>query len=353
MIDKQRLQNLFEQYKLERSQRTKRDSVVMVVDGLNLFIRAFAANPTMNVKGEHIGGLLGFLKSLFFYIRKFNPTRVIVVFDGKDGAKHRRALYPEYKGERRVKDRFNRRSDINGIIDEEQSCIEQLNKLDKYLEYLPFDVFILNYLEGDDVISYIVSEYYSNKDVNKIYIISTDKDFLQLVSDVVNVYSPTSRKLYDMDLLKSEYGMSPNNYLIYRTLRGDSSDNISGVRGAGKKTILKLLPEILGDDITIDDLINIVEKKVVNGSKYKLYRSILENRDTLKLNWDLMQLRDVDIPVLKKMQIKNALDDGGFNFDAMEFRRLITNDGLIDYIPNYQSWIISSLNDLEIYARTV
>jgi len=71
------------------------DGRVLLVDALNSFIRCFAAVPTMNEDGEHVGGISGFLKSIGVAIRQFKPSRVVLVFDGKGGSKRRRKLYPE------------------------------------------------------------------------------------------------------------------------------------------------------------------------------------------------------------------------------------------------------------------
>ena len=75
-----------------QNQKSK-NSRVLVIDGLNTFIRTWTTNPTMNEDGDHIGGLTGFLKSIGFQIKMFNPTRVIVVFDGKGGNDKRKDIY--------------------------------------------------------------------------------------------------------------------------------------------------------------------------------------------------------------------------------------------------------------------
>ena len=64
-----------------------RNSRVLIIDGLNTFIRSWTTNPTMNEDGDHTGGVIGSLKSIGYQIREFNPTRVVVTFDGKDGSK--------------------------------------------------------------------------------------------------------------------------------------------------------------------------------------------------------------------------------------------------------------------------
>ena len=67
---------------------------VLIVDGLNTFIRSFAVNPSINDDGLHIGGMMGFLKSVRYTCDILKPSRCIIVFDGKDGSKRRRKLYP-------------------------------------------------------------------------------------------------------------------------------------------------------------------------------------------------------------------------------------------------------------------
>ena len=78
------------------------NSRVMLVDGTNFYLRCFMANPVMNENGEHLGGSLGFLKSLASYVRTFKPTRIIITFDGKGGSKKRKEIYSDYKGNRLV-----------------------------------------------------------------------------------------------------------------------------------------------------------------------------------------------------------------------------------------------------------
>ncbi len=73
---------------------------VLIVDGLNTFIRSWTVNPTMDDNGDHIGGIVGFLKGIGFAIREQNATRCIIVFDGKGDSKSRKDLYSGYKENR-------------------------------------------------------------------------------------------------------------------------------------------------------------------------------------------------------------------------------------------------------------
>ena len=89
------------------------DDKVLIIDGLNTFIRCFAVNPTSNEDGIHVGGIVGFLKSIGYAIRMHQPTRCMIIFDGKGGSQRRRKLFPQYKEKRKVNQRFNR---TNGSI---------------------------------------------------------------------------------------------------------------------------------------------------------------------------------------------------------------------------------------------
>ena len=86
----------------------KKNKKVLIVDGLNTFIRVFSVMPTLNDNGIHVGGIVGFLKSIGFAINMFNPTRVIIVFDGNGGSNRRRNLYSDYINNSRTTYRINR-----------------------------------------------------------------------------------------------------------------------------------------------------------------------------------------------------------------------------------------------------
>ena len=169
---------------------------VLIVDGLNTFIRVFSVMPTLNENGVHVGGIVGFLKSIGFAINMFNPTRVIIVFDGKGGSNRRRKLYSDYKNKRRTSYRVNRVAGLENVEDERRNMYLQLRRVAEYLELLPVTNISVDGIEADDAIAYIAKSVIP--DGEKI-IMSTDKDFLQLVSDDIKVWSPTKKKLYDRE----------------------------------------------------------------------------------------------------------------------------------------------------------
>jgi len=309
---------------------------VLIVDGLNTFIRAFAVNPTINEDGLHIGGMVGFLKSIRYTCDILKPSRCIIVFDGKGGSKRRQKLYPEYKGTRKVKNRFNRNVDWGTAPqDEEASMKQQMGRLIEYLEQLPLTLVSIDGIEADDTMAYISQQLLPKSD---IMLMSTDKDFLQLVDDRVKVWSPTKKKLYTKDVIQEEFGIPSRNILTYRILDGDKSDNIGGIKGAGLKTIIKHIPQITEDeDFTAKDLLEFVTNL---DSKIKVLENIKNSSNLIKRNYLLMQLQNVDIPNHTKMKIQGAINGDIPQLIKYKFQTMFIKDKLQSAIKNFDSWVM-------------
>jgi len=309
---------------------------VLVIDGLNTFIRSFAVNPAINEDGLHIGGMMGFLKSIRYTCDILKPSRCIIVFDGKDGSKRRRKIYPEYKENRKVKQRLNRNVDWGTAPqDEEESMKQQMGRLIEYLEQLPLTLISIDGIEADDTIAYISQQLLPKSD---IFIMSTDKDFLQLVDDRVKVWSPTKKKLYTTNEVFEEYGIHSKNMLTYRILDGDKSDNIAGIKGAGLKSIKKFCPEISSEEnFDVRDLLKFAES---SNKKIKLLENIKNSSNLIKRNYLLMQLNNVDIPNHTKMKIQGAVNGEVPQLIKYKFQTMFLKDKLTNAIPNLDSWIM-------------
>ena len=119
----------------EQGTGSSKDSHLMIIDGLNTFIRVFSAVPALNDDGDHIGGVTGFLRSIAANIRQLKPTRCVIVFDGKGGSRRRKDIYPEYKANRANKTAFNRYQEFASLEDAEVILISakiesEINELD-------------------------------------------------------------------------------------------------------------------------------------------------------------------------------------------------------------------------------
>jgi len=316
----------------------ERNSRVLIIDGLNTFIRSWTTNPTMNEDGDHTGGVIGSLKSVGYQIREFNPTRCIVTFDGQDGSKSRKKLHSGYKAGRE-KNRFRVNRQYQGMLseaDERLSMKQQFLWLNDVLDSLPVQTMIYDGIEADDTIAYLTKQTVENEGGEAI-IVSTDKDFLQLVSDKVLVFSPTKKKLYNRQMVFDEFGIWPQNMLLYRTLDGDKSDNIPGIKGCGIKTILKRFPELSEDRlISHEELFEMCEEK---QGKIKLYTDVLEAKDKLMLNKRLMELHDPHIPSQQKMKILDRYREDDVTFSKMDFLKVGTKYKILQNWRDINDWL--------------
>ena len=319
----------------EKTGKLNLNDKVLIIDGLNTFIRSFSVNPAVNDDGVHIGGIAGFLKSIRYTLSVIKPTRCIIVFDGKDGSKRRRKIYPEYKAQRKIKKRLNRNVDWGTApANEEESMKLQLGRLVEYLEYLPLTIVSVDGIEADDTMAYVSKQFLSD---SKIILMSTDKDFLQLVDDRISVWSPTKKILYTPDKVKDEYGIPSKNLLTYRILDGDKSDNINGVQGAGLKSIIKYIPSITEDnEFNAKNLLDFVNN---SDSKIKLLENIKNSSNLIKRNYLLMQLSKVDIPNHTKRKITDSIRRDIPELVKYKLQTMIMKDKLYSNISDFGNWI--------------
>jgi DNA polymerase-1 len=308
---------------------------ILIIDGLNAFLRNFTMINHINQDGHHIGGLTGFLKSVGYAIRMVDPTKVVIVFDGVGGSNARRNLFPDYKANRNV-NRVTNYSIFQSKDEEQESINNQMERLIQYLKCLPISVISIDGLEADDIIGYLATKFQTYEETQKVTIMSADKDFLQLVSDKVCCYSPTKKKIYTPKDVLEEFGVSSNNFLNYKILMGDQSDNIPGINGLGPKKLIKLFPELISNTkVELNEIINSSADKV---NENKLYLSVVERRHQLEINKKLMSLNGDFLSPENKQLVKEAFTNS-YELNIPIFLQLYSNDKLGESIPNVQSWL--------------
>lgn len=326
------------------------DSRVLIVDGTNSFIRVFSAVPLVNDDGDHIGGSIGFLRSIAAIIRQFKPTRCIIVFDGKGGSSRRKKINSKYKDNRTVSTRFRRPDDIGEMTLEQElaSMKHQYGMLASYLECLPVTCISIDNIEADDTIAYLTTEYFRPKN-SKVTIMSDDKDFLQLVDANTQVWRPVQKKMFNQPEVLEKFGVPAHNYIHYKVFIGDASDNIRGVDGIGPKTLIKRLPMLQEDkQHDIDDLFNFCK---ANVSTHKVYQQILDAAPVIKQNYALMNLENLDIAGTYKLLIRDLADTNTPAFNKLGFKRVFMVDKAYTAIPDVDSWLQNSFASLAAYAN--
>ena len=314
---------------------------VLLIDGLNIFLRAFAVNGSLNEKGVPVGGITGFMRSLAFAIREMEPTRVIVVYDGAGGSKRRKKINPNYKSNRTPK-RVTKFDAFNSLEEEKESMKIQFRRLLTYLELLPIDVYGVDNVEADDVIAYI-SQNILEKEV---IIMSADQDFLQLVNDRIVVWSPNKKKYYTEEQIFTEYGIPAHNFLMYKCLMGDKSDNLEGIKGLGPKKIMKVIPEITGKELNLDYLVH-----YASTQDTLMHQRIVEHKVDLETNEKMMSLKDPLISGQIKMQIIDLASRPTDLLHRNDFIMLYNEDYMGNNLKNPDIWLTDHFLKLNKLAQ--
>jgi 5'-3' exonuclease len=191
----------------ENGEETPTYERYLLIDGLNLFFRNFSAINAVNSNGVHIGGLGGFFRSLGALIRTIQPTQVYMVFDGIGSSNNRKNIIPEYKSNRNVS-RITKHELFDNLEEEDDSKIDQIIRIIQYLKTLPVKTVSLSGVEADDIIAYL-SGTLPNDPNDRVFIVSSDKDYLQLVSEQVIVYRPIEKEFYTESTVKEKFNITP------------------------------------------------------------------------------------------------------------------------------------------------
>jgi len=306
----------------------------LLIDGLNLFFRNFAMMNMVNPSGIHIGGLGGFFRSLGAEIRRTQPDQVYVVFDGASSTTSRKNLISEYKSGREDQ-RVTNWEVFDSLDDEHDSKVDQIVRVIHYLKTLPVKTVILDKVEADDIIAYLCDKLPNHPD-DKIFIVSSDKDFLQLVNKNVIVYRPMEKKYYTEEAFRAKYKMSPQNFILHKTLLGDNSDKIKGVKGLGEKGLLKKFPELSERNLTFDDIFEICEKKFKD---HVVYARIIQGVDDLEKNYKVMDLSNPMIDENEKKYLDEVAKSKELNYIPEQFISLYNEDQLGGMIRNLDYWL--------------
>ena len=316
---------------------------VLIVDGLNLYLRAFAVNGALNDNGVPVGGLTGFLRSLAYAIREVNPTRVIIVYDGQGGSQRRRKIHSDYKSNRTPGKRITRWDAFKNATEEKEAMKIQFSRLLNYLDFLPVNVISIDRIEADDTIAYIAHTL-MKEDVT---IMSSDQDFLQLVNDRITVWSPTKKKFYTPRMVIDDYGVPAHNFLMYKVLMGDKSDNIEGVKGLGPKKLPKIIPDLLTQN-TLD--LDFILEHAGKGEE-PMHKRIVESETQLKINEELMDLKNPPISGELKLQITRLIEAPINLLSRNEFIIMYNEDQLGNAIASPDLWLREHFIKLNTLAK--
>ena len=264
---------------------------------------AFIKNPRINSKGTDTSAILGFMNSLFEIIRTQNPDYLAVAFD-KGGSVTRSEMFEEYKS--------NRDKTPEPIL----VAIPYIKEI---LEGMKIPILEKEGFEADDIIGTVAKDAEENN--FKVYMVTPDKDFAQLVSDNIFLCKPArmgnSMEIWGVDEVKDKFEVeSPDQVIDYLGMMGDSVDNIPGLPGVGDKTAKKFIKQYGSLENLLQNAHEVTGKlgeKIIDNKELgvlskKLAKIILDV--PIDYNLDEFKLSDPDKEIVLKV------------FDELEFRRI-------------------------------
>jgi DNA polymerase I len=308
---------------------------VLIVDQLNLFFRNYIVNPSLSTDGMPIGGLRGCIQSLQKVIRESKPDKIVICWDGPGGSQKRKSLAKDYKAGRKPI-RLNRA--VRSLTEEQEvdNKIWQQARLVEYYNQIPVIQFMFDGIEADDIIAYVV-KHKQLEDCEKI-ILSSDKDFFQLLDDKTVLYRPIQKEVLNKKDIVDKFDIHPANFAMARAMAGDKSDNLEGIPGLGLKTISKRFPFLKEEKAaTFPDVISHCAEQL-KESKIKAFQNVLDSEDTLRHNYRMMQLYAPMLSIDAKNIINETLEDPDQTFNKTELLKMMMKDGFgeINFIDLFQ-----------------
>ncbi|KOA20157.1 DNA polymerase I [Clostridium homopropionicum DSM 5847] len=279
---------------------------LLILDGHSLMYRAFFALPQFTTsEGIHTNAIYGFIKMLLKMREELKPDYIVTAFD-KKAPTFRHEKYENYKAGREKMP-----EELRG----------QFSILKEFLQMLAINIFEIDGFEADDIIG-TLSKYAEEKDI-EVYIVTGDRDALQLATDnvkvVINKKGMSEKEIYDRNRMIQEFGVTPTEFIDVKGLMGDKSDNIPGVPGVGSKTAYKLIAEYG----SIENLLENIES--VKGKKLK--ENLIENTEQAIFSKKLATIM-TDVPidiVLEDIKSKESYNKEGIKelFKKLEFKSLM------------------------------
>lgn len=311
----------------------------IIVDGNNLAYRCNSVVELSTKDGRRTSAIYGVLNSIPNDIKNVEKLlgqpihECVTIWDyGKN--KRRLELYPEYKGTR-----HHDKTEEDKIWYEE--FITQTNILHKSLSLFGVKSLKVKGQECDDLIYSFISlaKYHRKDEENHFVIISTDEDFFQLISSEVSVYSPIKQIFYTQSNFAELFGIAPENFLSYKILRGDTSDNISGIQGIGEKTGKSLVNKYGG----LQGILDIRNRQELMKSKVSSRIFTEDGLSILDRNNKLIGLEEFVDVTEAQLDIENVI------FSSPD----LDNKGIIEFMREYQlSSLLSKYNTfIDVFKR--
>ena len=273
------------------------ESVVYVIDSYALIYQLFFALPPMSgPSGQPIGAIHGYVRDIIELIESKSPTHVIAVFD-PPGKVFRHEFYPEYKANR------------DPMPDDLRKQIPNIKRM---LDAMGIARLEVPNFEADDVMATVAQQI--DQAGGKGFLVTSDKDCRQLISDNVKMYNIRKDALFDADDLMETWGVRPDQVVDFQSLVGDSVDNVPGVQQIGPKTATALLAEFGDLEGVLENAHTVKAKnrreKLMHGREDAMMSRRLVELDRhieMEIDWKSAQLGGIN-----HAEVEKLCDEFGF-----------------------------------------
>lgn len=259
-----------------------------LIDALNIIFRNYHVMknyPLLNTQGENVNAFVGFFKTLFFIIKEKNPKHLIITFDSEIPT-FRKQKYPNYKATRDAPP---------------DDLIPQIGWIKKGLLKAKIPIFEIEGYEADDLLASFAKKATQNNYLT--YIISPDKDLLQIMSEHIKILKIENNRFVEMDneYVIKKFGINSFQIKDYLAIVGDRSDNIPGIKGIGPKGAANLLREFK----TLKGIYSNLE--LITKKHQEI---LIKEKENAFLSYDLVSLEEnLKIPEIENFALKNFSEE--------------------------------------------
>ena len=312
------------------------DEVVYVIDCFSLIYQVFFGMPPMTgPAGQPINAIYGFVRDIADLLQRKTPTHIIAVFDAP-GDVFRHELYPAYKENR------------DPMPDDLR---DQIPPIKRMLAAMGIRCLELVGFEADDIMATLAEQ--SDVRGNKCFLVTSDKDCRQLLSDNVQMYNIRKDSYFDAGDLHDVWGVRPDQVVDFQSLVGDSVDNVPGVKQIGAKTATALLQEFGTLEDVLDNAQTLKAKNrrenLMNGREDAMLSRELVRLDRnvpIEFTWSSAVVSDVDVE-----QVTTLCDE--FGFRTLRERLLSSQTKPTAAVWEVEYVTITSVEQLENVLREI
>lgn len=302
----------------------------VLVDGQNTAIRTNAVMDVQTKQGERTAAIFGTLNTLHNIIETISEKldafpREIILFWDRGHSARRKEIFPDYK----VKKKEWTPEDKAWT----EELFSQIDEIHRNAPYFGVKSFYKKGYEGDDLIYGATQVIHTKFPNDVIVILSTDEDYYQLICPYIYVYSPVRKVLYSFRNIKNLIGVNLEDYILYKSLKGDASDGIPGIRGIGEKTAKSLVNRYH----TLQGMLEHKGEMLARKSTAKVISEeglqILDRNNQLMNLKDFVNLEPIEAELTELIDSVPQLDEG-------KVRSFLQRWQFVSILLKFQEWIL-------------